>query len=139
MKRTSLILVLLLGVSPLAWGQVRTAKGAGVPRVGAGPQPAYNSMSKSTTPLACDQYRSHPHPAMVSYCESIENMVLQSEAHNAGRPAPSESVVSLPALGSPEAKTLGYACVGGQAFKRLSNGWEQVHARAGGWQRCRGG
>lgn len=76
---------------------------------------------------------------MVGYCQGVENMLLQDEARRAGRPAPSDSIIDLPGLGSPEAKSLGYACVGGQAFKRLSNGWAQVHSVGGDWQRCRGG
>ncbi|KLA51904.1 hypothetical protein XEUV683_14445, partial [Xanthomonas euvesicatoria] len=56
-----------------------------------------------------------------------------------GITAPSDSVITLPGLGTAEAKQLGYACVGGQAMKRLRNGWEQVAAPAGGWQRCLGG
>jgi len=31
----------------------------------------------------------------------------------------------------------GTACIGGQAFRKLPNGWEQIHAAGGGWQRCR--
>lgn len=76
---------------------------------------------------------------MSGFCQSAENTVLIDEARRAGRPAPSKSIIVLPALGSPEARQLGYACIGGQAFKRLSNGWAQVHAVAGGWQRCREG
>lgn len=103
------------------------------------PRQPYNSMARDTTPFNCEQYRHHPHPGMAGYCQSIENMTLQSEARRQGRPAPSSSIIELPPLGSEPAKALGYACVGGQAFKRLSNGWEQVSAAAGGWQRCRGG
>jgi hypothetical protein len=99
----------------------------------------HNSMARDTTPFNCDQYRSHPHPGMVGYCQGVENMTLRNEARRQGRPAPSDSIIHLPALRSEEAKTLGYACVGGQAFKRLQNGWEQVSAAAGGWQRCQGG
>ncbi|MEB1609626.1 hypothetical protein VDQ74_06925 [Xanthomonas campestris pv. campestris] len=99
----------------------------------------YNSMARDTTPFNCEQYRAHPHPGMVRYCQSIENMTLRNEAHRQGRPAPSDSIIALPGLGTAEARQLGYACVGGQAMKRLHNGWEQVSAAAGGWQRCQGG
>lgn len=99
----------------------------------------HNSMARDTTPFNCEQYRRHPHPGMASYCQGIENMTLQNEARHQGRPAPSASIIELPPLGSEPAKTLGYACVGGQAFKKLPNGWSQVSAREGGWQRCRGG
>ena len=99
----------------------------------------HNSMARDTTPFNCEQYRRHPHPGMASYCQGIENMALHNEARRQGRPAPSASIIELPPLGSEPAKTLGYACIGGQAFKRLDNGWEQVSADAGGWQRCRGG
>ncbi|MCC8537046.1 hypothetical protein ACDH70_12245 [Xanthomonas axonopodis pv. poinsettiicola] len=99
----------------------------------------HNSMASDTTPFNCEQYRAHPHPGMVRYCQGIENMMLRDEARSQGRPAPSDSIIALPGLGTAEAKQLGYACVGGQAMKRLRNGWEQVSAAAGGWQRCRGG
>lgn len=130
--------LLLLFVVP-AFAQVRTAKGKPTTPSPTAPRAAYNSMAKDTTPFNCEQYRRHPHPMMLGYCQSIENMALQNEARRAGRPAPSSSVIVLPGLTDPEAKQLGYACVGGQAFKRLSNGWEQVHAADGGWQRCQGG
>jgi len=99
----------------------------------------YSSLAKDTTPFNCEKYRSHPHPGMVGYCEGIEHMTLQNEARRQGRPGASKSVVALPALGSPEASQLGYSCVGGQAFRRLTNGWEQVSAAEGGWQRCKEG
>ncbi len=99
----------------------------------------YNAMARDTTPFNCGQYRAHPHPGMVGYCQGIENMMLRHEARSQGRPAPSDSIIALPGLGTAEAKQLGYACVGGQAMKRLGNGWEQVSAAAGGWQRCQGG
>lgn len=99
----------------------------------------HNSMARDTTPFNCEQYRTHPHPGMVRYCQGIENMTLRNEAQRQGRPAPSDSIIALPGLGTAEAKQLGYACVGGQAMKRLRNGWEQVSAAAGGWQRCQGG
>lgn len=134
-----ILAVILMLVSAAAWPQVRTAKGQGVPKPAATPKAAHNSTARDTTPFNCDQYRSHPHPGMVGFCQSVENMALQNEAHRAGRPAPSSTVIRLPGLGTAEAKQLGYACVGGQAFKRLGNGWEQVHATEGGWQRCQGG
>lgn len=44
---------------------------------------------------------------------------------------------ALPALGSAEAKRTGTVCIGGQAFRRLANGWEQLASPSGGWLRCR--
>ncbi len=29
----------------------------------------YNSMARDTTPFNCEQYRAHPHPGMVRYCQ----------------------------------------------------------------------
>lgn len=138
MKRTFLATA-LVAYSVAAFGQVQSARGTGTPRVTSTPKAAHNSMTNGTTPFKCDQYRNHPHPGMYGFCQSMENTILADEARRAGRPGPSQSVVELPALGTPEAKQLGYACIGGQAFKRSANGWEQVHAREGGWQRCRGG
>ncbi|WP_305806479.1 hypothetical protein [Stenotrophomonas sp. YIM B06876] len=103
------------------------------------PRQPHNSMARDTTPFNCEQYRGHPPPGMAGYCQGIENITLRNEARRQGRPAPSDSIIHLPPLGSDHAKTLGYACVGGQAFKRLKNGWEQVSAAEGGWQRCQGG
>jgi len=117
----------------------RTATGGGVPRVRGVPVPAYNSMSKGTTPFHCEQWRGHPHPGMVGFCESVEASTLQGEARRAGRPGPSTEVIDLPPLGSSEAKQLGYSCVGGQAMRKLKNGYAQVMSKSGGWLRCRGG
>ena len=119
---------------------LRSAKGTAAPAPVRPPvsQP-HNSMARDTTPFNCEQYRHHPHPGMAGFCQGIETMTLQNEARRQGRPAPSATVIPLPGLGSGEAKTLGYACVGGQAFRRLTNAWEQVSAADGGWQRCRGG
>jgi hypothetical protein len=120
-----------------ASAQTRSASGGGVPRV---PQPkpaAYNPLSKSITPLNCEQYRGQVYPLnMRDYCQSIENSYIQGEAHRVGRPTPSASIVELPSLGSPEARASGLACVGGTAMRRLSNGWQQLDAADGGWQRC---
>ncbi|CAE6686620.1 hypothetical protein CFBP6600_00650 [Xanthomonas arboricola pv. corylina] len=75
----------------------------------------YNSVARNTTPFNCKQYRAHPHPGMVRYCQGIENMALRNEAHRQGRPETSDSIIALPDLGTAEAKQLGYACVGKQA------------------------
>lgn len=129
----------LAGIAPAGAQTIRSAVGTTHrPYIAPARQP-YNSMAKDTTPFNCEQYRNHPHPGMAAYCQSVENMTLQNEARRQGRPAPSSSIIRLPGLGTPEAKQLGYACVGGQAFKRLSNGWEQLSASEGGWQRCQGG
>ncbi|ACD61637.1 hypothetical protein [Xanthomonas oryzae] len=63
------------------------------------PQP-YNSMARDTTPFNCEQYRTHPHPGMARYCQGIENMMLRNEAQRQGRPAPSDSIITLPGLGT---------------------------------------
>lgn len=97
----------------------------------------YNSASKDTTPLGCEKYRAHPHPGMIGFCQGMENALLQSEARRQGRPTPSPTVVTLPAMGTTASKDLGYACIGGTAMRRLANGWEQVVTGAG-WQRCVG-
>lgn len=138
-KAVSCLLIALMLCPAAAYTQtVRSAVGVPPQKTAAPIQQPYNSMAKSTTPFNCVQYRNHPYPGMVAYCQGIENMTLRNEARRQGRPAPSDSIIRLPALGSEQAKALGYACVGGQAFKRLSNGWEQVSAAEGGWQRCQG-
>lgn len=118
---------------------VRSAHGTQQRTYSAPLRQPHNSMARDTTPFNCEQYRHHPHPGMVGFCQGLENSTLHNEARRQGRPAPSASIIELPPLGSEAAKALGYACIGGQAFKRLGNGWEQVSAAAGGWQRCRDG
>lgn len=136
--RSRLLFLALLTALP-AEAQIHTATGPKsskpAPTVRA---PAHNSMAKTTTPFNCEQYRwpKHPRPDMKAFCDGMEADTLQAEARRAGRPGPSDDVVRLPALGSPEAKRTGLACVGGQAMRKIPNGWQQVSAKGGGWQRC---
>lgn len=132
------IAVLLLVLATPAIAQTRAAQGKGIPRVGPAPKAHYSSTAKDTTPFNCENYRTHPHPLMKPLCEEWESNALQSEARRAGRPGPSTVVVDLPALGSAEGKRTGIICVGGQAMRRIPNGWEQLWG-GDGWQRCRGG
>lgn len=129
----------LLAFALPAAAQLQSATGPRPKPLAPVPKPAHNSMSKTTTPLNCHElaWPNYPNPGMKAYCEHLEARVLSDEARRAGRPGPSESVVVLPSLGSSASKRSGLACIGGQAFRKLSNGWEQVSAPAGGWQRCR--
>jgi len=130
--------LLLVALAAPSWAQTQTARGRGTPRVGPAPQAHYNSTAKDTTPFQCEALRDHIYPGMKSLCDQIESDHIRSEARRAGRPGPSSSVLDLPALGSIEGKRLGIVCIGGQAMRKISNGWEQVWS-ADGWQRCRGG
>lgn len=136
--RAGLLFALLAFALPAA-AQLHSAAGPKTKPLPAAPKPAYNSMSKTTTPLNCHElaWPNHPHPGVKTYCEHLEARVLSDEARRAGRPGPSDSVVGLPSLGSDASKRSGLACIGGQAFRKLPNGWEQVSSPAGGWQRCR--
>lgn len=131
---TALLLVLSLPVL----AQTRAAQGKGSPRVEPGQKAHHNSTAKDTTPFNCENYSGHPYPLMKPLCEEWESNAIQSEARRAGRPGPSTRVVDLPALGSPEGKRTGVVCIGGQAMRKIPNGWEQLWGRDG-WQRCRGG
>lgn len=73
---------------------------------------------------------------MKPLCDGLEADVLQSEPRQAGRPKPSTEVVVLPAMGTDAAKRSGMARIGGQAMRKLSNGWEQRLSPSGGWLRC---
>jgi hypothetical protein len=119
--------------------QIHSARGPAPKPLPAAPRPAHNSMAAGTTPFNCEQYRwpNHPHPGMKPLCDGLEANVLQGESRQAGRPKPSTEVVALRAMGTDAAKRSGMACIGGQAMRRLSNGWEQILAPSGGWQRCR--
>ena len=131
--------LLLCAIAWTAQAQLQSATGPRPKPLPPSPKPAHNSMSKGTTPFNCQElaWPKHPHPGMKAYCERLESRTLTDEARRAGRPGPSDRVISLPGLGSEESKRTGYACIGGQAFRKLPNGWEQAHATAGGWQRCR--
>jgi hypothetical protein len=131
------VLILVAVMAP-CFAQTRAAQGKGAPRVGPAPKAHFNSTAKDTTPFQCETLRNHPYPAMQSLCNQIESDHIQSEARRAGRPGPSSSVIDLPPLGSADGKRLGVVCIGGQAMRKIPNGWEQVWSRDG-WQRCRGG
>lgn len=131
------LVLFVLVAGPVSAQQIRGATGGGVKRITSTPKAAYNSMAKSTTPFNCEAYKGHPHPGVVKFCESVEASTLQGEARRAGRPGPSTEVISLPSMGSPAARSSGLACIGGQAMRKLPNGWEQVSSPSGGWQRCR--
>jgi len=135
-KGIAVLLVLAIAVPSLA--QTRAAQGKGAPRVGPAPKAHYNSTAKDTTPFQCEVLRGHIYPGMKALCDQIESDHIQSEARRAGRPGPSSGVIDLPPLGSAEGKRLGVVCIGGQAMRKIPNGWEQVWGRDG-WQRCRGG
>lgn len=139
MRRVFFGVFCLLAAGSALAQQVHSASGRGTPRITSTPRAAHNSMAKGTEPLNCEQYRNHPHPAIHSMCQGMEARLIQSEAVRAGRPAASTEVVTLPGLGTSGAKSLGFACVGGQAFRKLPNGWAQVSSPHGGWQRCREG
>lgn len=131
------VLLLTVVITP-SFAQTRAAQGKGTPRMAPAPKARYNSTAKDTTPFNCENYANHPHPMMRPLCEDWERNHIQSEARRAGRPGPSSSIVDLPPLGSSEGKRTGIVCIGGQAMRKLPNGWEQVWGRDG-WQRCRGG
>lgn len=133
------ILVSIMLVTAPAFAQVKAYQSKPAPRATYQRQQPFDAMAKDTTPFNCEQYRNHPYPRMQRMCAEIESNTLDYVARTQGKPAPSSSVIELPALGTLEAKQLGYACIGGQAMRRLKNGWEQVMSRAGGWQRCTGG
>ncbi len=131
------VLLVLTGVASAQ--QIHSARGPAPKAIPGAPKAAYNSMAKSTTPFNCEQYRwpNHPDPGMKPLCDGLEANALQRESSQAGRPSPSAEVVTLPAMGTDAAKRSGMACIGGQAMRRLPNGWEQVSSRSGGWLRCR--
>ena len=133
--------LLLAFVAPVALSQTKAAHGAGQSRVQYQPRVAHNPAANDTTPLNCSrpQIKMNPHQGVRIMCERWERHLLSDSAKRAGRPAPSDSVVRLPSLGSASAKATGFACIGGQAFQKIPNGWSQVMAPAGGWQRCEEG
>lgn len=42
-------------------------------------QQPYNPITRDTTPFNHEQYRTHPRPNMVRYCQDIKNIALRSE------------------------------------------------------------
>ncbi len=137
--RLAAMCALLVMTSVASAQQIHSARGPEQKPIPAAPKAAYNSMAKTTTPFNCQElaWPNHPHPGMKAYCERLEAQTLSDEARRAGRPGPSDSVVSLPSLGSEDSKRSGSACIGGQAFRKLPNGWVQISSPDGGWQRCR--
>lgn len=131
--RSGLVLALLASATPMLHAQqIRSATG---PQ----PLPRYTPASPKASnlgaePLKCQQ---HVDPRIRLYCAEIERSLIQGEARRQGIPTPSSEIVRMPAYGTPEAKQLGAACMGGTAMRRLSNGWEQLRNAKGEWLRCR--
>ena len=68
---------------------------------------------------------------------------LGEKPHSVGSASsrPSRALIEhsrSPTLGSAEGKRTGIICIGGQAMRKIANGWEQIWGKDG-WQRCRGG
>jgi hypothetical protein len=94
-----------------------------------------------TTPLNCEKVDEQvllpPQAfALRRLCLRLESNALRSTAKSQGRPRPSESIVELPNYGTELSINTGLACMGGQAMRRLPNGWEQLRDETGSWQRC---
>jgi hypothetical protein len=94
-----------------------------------------------TTPFNCEKVDEQvllpPQAfALGRLCQRLESNALRSAAKSLGRPRPSESIVELPNYGTELSTNTGLACMGGQAMRRLPNGWEQLRDEAGNWQRC---
>lgn len=137
--RLGVICLLFAATGAASAQQIHSARGTSPKPLPTAPSPAHNSMAAGTTPFNCEQYRwpNHPHPGMKVFCDRLEADTLQGESKQAGRPKPSTEVVALPAMGTDAAKRSGMACIGGQAMRRLSNGWEQLRKSNGEWLRCR--
>lgn len=71
-------------VQPAHAQGMRSATGTATSKYIAPTQQPYNSMAHDTTPFNCEQYRTHPHPGMVRYCQGVENMMLRNEAQRQG-------------------------------------------------------
>jgi hypothetical protein len=100
-----------------------------------------SAVRADTTPLNCEnvdeQILLPPQAfALRRLCLRLESNALRSAAKNLGRPRPSESIVELPNYGTELSTNTGLACMGGQAMRRLTNGWEQLRDETGSWQRC---
>lgn len=89
-------------------------------------------LASDMTPLSCDRVAFFQRET----CRMLEAKLVQDLPRIYGRPTPSTEVVRLPAHGTPEAKNLGYACLGGTAVRRLPNGWEQLRNRSHQHLRC---
>lgn len=122
----------LLLSSPCHSQGLRSAAGPSTPTKQA--LPVRSAQNLGSEPLNCQQ---HDDARMRVYCADIERWYIRSEAHRQGLPTPSNEIVRMPAYGTPEAKRLGAACMGGTAMRRLSNGWEQLRNAKGEWLRCR--
>jgi hypothetical protein len=94
-----------------------------------------------TTPFNCEKVDEQvllpPQAfALRRLCQRLESNTLRSAARRLGTPRPSESIVELPNYGTELSTNTGLACMGGQAMRRLPNGWEQLRDETGNWQRC---
>lgn len=99
------------------------------------------AQQRDTTPFNCERIKGnalnawHVEP-MRQMCRDLEANQLRSTAKMKGAPRPSASVVKMPGYGTEAGKAIGLVCMGGQAMRRLPNGWEQLRDATGNWQRC---
>jgi hypothetical protein len=99
-------------------------------------------LAQDTTPFQCERLTvantgSWVAPILRDFCETQEAHTAQAFAKILGKPRPSTEVYLLPAYGSPKARRVGLACIGGTAMRRLPNGWEQLRNPTYNWIRCR--
>lgn len=128
--RSAGMLVCLLLVSATAAAQIRAVEPKPRPRLAAPKQPT----PLTQTDLRCERYEWRQHKTI---CQALEREMFQNLPHRLGRPIAASEVVYLPERGTPDANAMGLACIGGQAMRRLKNGWEQLRGNNGGWVRCR--
>lgn len=126
-----LLLVLALLALPVE-AQTRTAKGAGEKRVA---EP--NRTRPKVQGLDCRAYAADSRPWVHAYCAEVDFSVQDMQSRLYGYPGPSRIVLSIPALGTAEAKAAGVYCADGRVLRKEGNAWIQALDAERNYLRCR--
>lgn len=126
-----ILFLLTLAVSAPATAQVQTANGKGTARV----NPSRNV--PAVPQLNCDKLVRKVEPWMLDYCREVDFSLQDGLSQVWGRPRPSRTVISVPALGTQEAKAAGVSCSEGRVIAKVGSGWVQALDRERNYLRCR--
>lgn len=127
-----LVLLGLLGTIGVADAQTRTAAGAGQKRVA---EP--NRIRPKVQGLDCRAYEADPRPWVHAYCAEVDFSIQDMQSRLYGYPGPSRTVLSIPALGTAEAKAAGVYCADGRVLRKEGNAWIQALDAERNYLRCR--
>lgn len=84
----------------------------------------------------CRAFEADVRPWVREYCAQVDFSVQDMQSRLYGYPRPSSVVLSVPALGTAEAKAAGVYCADGRVLRKQSNAWIQAVDSQRRYLRC---